>query len=422
MDNKRGEMGTSTLIILIASILVIVSILFSIFSTMDFLVSSSYKNSKLSNNYISKGIHIVSVDAFDGTNEYFDEFYLTVNLLPDSQEIDFDKLLVSVNTKDSSNSLIYRNGTPTSGAGGYESFAEDTLNQDLVADYSSQSVQINPGSFLNLNVDIDGDGNTNDLVATCDSVGTFCDLAYSDVALIFNLSSAGIQYAWLNDTTNSLVDISPAGLVALDISYSPIGDGSYGFISTSGTKVAFQQHVMTPTGPFDIYAQPIALANDIDLDGLTDYIVTNDTDLRIFPSSERVSIDISLGGDISSGSVALSINQDLYLTNGTYIGNIVISGTGSGGIIPDSSIRITPTNSGSGYYQIEYLISASDHLEGRLNRGEVAKIFIDSPQRILPDNEVKFSFIVPEGVTFPVSVFSGHTIRSSELITLYPQI
>ncbi len=422
MNQKRGELATSTLIILIATILVITGILFAIFSNLDFLSSTSYKNLKLTDNYISKGIDVVTIDASDGRNDYFDSYFATIQVLPDSEQVDFRRMELSIHTSRTSAALTYRNGTPTQGPGGYETFAVDSLGEALVADYDYQVIQINPGSFRNLNYDIDGDGDTNDYVATCDSIGTFCAAAYNDVALIFNLSTAGIQYAWLNDTSGSLVDISPSGPVALDISYAAIGDLPYGFITTVDTKADFTQHTMTPTGPFFIYAEPIVLQNDLDLDGFTDYVVTNDTHLRIFPSSEKLSIDVALGGDISAGAVVLNVNQDLYLSNGTYIGNLELSGTASNGQLPDSTVRITPNNEGTGYYQVEYLITSPMHLTDRLTRGEVAKIYVDSPHRMGPNQDIRFNFIVSEGVSFPVTAFTGHTIRAAQFISLYPKI
>jgi archaellin len=420
MNNKRGELATSTLILFLAIILITITVIFALVSRLGDLSSDSYQNLKLTEKFVSKGLEINLVKGADGRNGHFDEYHVTVQLLPDSKEISFDELQLSIQTPNAHAVLDFRNGTPTPGGLGYYTSALETLDA-LEANVDLSSIQINFGSLRNLNFDIDGDGDTNDFVGTCDSIGTLCDLAYSDSALIFQLSSAGTQYAWLNDTSGSLVDISPAGAVPIDIDYSPIGDGSYGFITTYDTKANFLAHTLTPTGPFYIYASPIELANDIDLDGSSDFIVTNNTHARVFPSSQKTSIDIPLGGDIS-GTLAVSISQSLVLDNGTTMGILDISGTATGGVIPADAITYTPARDGVGFFQIEYLLTSNNHLPDRMVRGESAKIYIDAPYGMEANDQIRFNFIVDDGVSFPVTVFTGHTITARQYIDLYPKI
>lgn len=426
MRSKRAEISTSTLIIIIASILILVVVISAIFSYLDFFSSEGYNNVKFTSNYVSTGVEITSVEGSDGRNEYFDEYFVNIKSVPDSQPINLEGLNVLLKTKYSNALLSYRNGTPVFGPGGYETlstdyFLETTSSFDY---YEPTTYQIQPNVFAPLNIDLDGDG-INDEVATCD--GTLCDPSFSDIAIVFNLSTAGLQYSYLNDTSGNLVNISSGIVVPINISYSYIGSETdpYGFITTYDTKPLFPAHILVAdpgTGPFYVYGNPTQLANDLDGDGVREWSVLNDTHLRIFPTSERISIDVPLGTNISSGSSSLDIEQDLNLSNGTFIGTIVIDGSARFGIISEDAIQITPTASGVGWYQVQYLITSdSSHQQGFINRGETVKIFVDAPYKMQANDEISFNFVTPRGVSFPITVFTGHTIKGANLVNLYPR-
>ena len=71
---------------------------------------------------------------------------------------------------------------------------------------------------------------------------------------------------------------------------------------------------------------------------------------------------------------------------------------------------------------MEYLLTSQFHLIDRLVRGEIIRIFIDAPYQMTSDDQIRFNFIVGEGVSFPITAFTGHTIPASEYVRLYPKI
>ena len=92
---------------------------------MDFLTTDSYTKVKDTTKFVSKGVEIVSIDAYDGSNNYFDEYYVIVQMLPDSAQIDLRSTHISLETSQAHSLLQYRNGTPSWGGGGYEPLSEE---------------------------------------------------------------------------------------------------------------------------------------------------------------------------------------------------------------------------------------------------------------------------------------------------------
>ena len=126
MRTNRGELATSTLIIIIATLILIAGFLYGYFNEMDNLVSDSYQNVKFAESSLTKGFEIIKVEAADGRLNSYTEFYLVVRLLPDSDEIDFNSMNVLVKMHNWSSSLNYRAGDPVQNDSGYVGYANGT--------------------------------------------------------------------------------------------------------------------------------------------------------------------------------------------------------------------------------------------------------------------------------------------------------
>lgn len=126
MKGKKAEVSTSTLLIIIAVLILAAGFMSIYFSELYDLTSTSYSNTKITETKITKGFTVFQVDAYDGSNGYYDEFYLNARLLPDSDPIALDQTNIFVRIANWSSSLGYRSGSPVQNDSGYVSYANET--------------------------------------------------------------------------------------------------------------------------------------------------------------------------------------------------------------------------------------------------------------------------------------------------------
>ena len=126
MRTKRGELATSTLIIIIATLILVTGFLYGYFNEMDDLVSESYTNVRFTESSLTKGFEILEIEAADGRSNGFTEFFLTTRLLPDSGEVDFNSMNILVSMHNWSSGLIYHSGDPVQNDSGYVGYANGT--------------------------------------------------------------------------------------------------------------------------------------------------------------------------------------------------------------------------------------------------------------------------------------------------------
>lgn len=412
-----------TLILLLAVILITATVVGVLFVQLDFFSNSGFTNTEATKDRVSTGSKVLQINGYDGRDGYFSEFQALFRTLPDTEPIKLNNTQIMLKTKYDSIALSYREGTPARGTNGYVSYGTEEFGTVSTHDnwYNNTADQINNIVPVNIGIDLDNDG-VSEEVYVCD--GTNCP--YNGIALAVNLSSQGIHYAFFNDSFGSLVNVS-GGDAVLDISKSPIGDGTYGFISIKGTMGTLGAQPYTfgwadPVEDFYFYKNPQKLSSDLDGDNLSDYMVLNSTHVMIFFSSDPVASTVSLGTDISTFPASLDVSSQLLLS-GASVGTITLSGsTTSANVIPDSaSFNIVPLLAGTGYYMVTYLDQPTLQT-GLLARGDTVRVYIDTPYQVGANEEVGLSMVVTQGVDFPVTLFTGHTIPYAREVLLYPKI
>jgi len=165
-----------------------------------------------------------------------------------------------------------------------------------------------------------------------------------------------------------------------------------------------------------------ALAEDLDDDGLTDYIYVLNLSALMLNLSANGSIPINLdSGNISlvgsnvvaSGAVA-SIGSTTYATidlNAT----IAVANT----IPANGTFTVTPYRLGEGYFSVVYEQKGTNWVNGNLQRGDVIRLCYESPRRVFEDEEIRLNFI-PKIGTSTLTQFVTPDVISTERVYLYP--
>jgi len=125
-NQKRGEMGLSTLILFLATILVSTITAQVLIQTATNLQSTALNVGKQTQRQISTFVNVLSISADDGSvNSKIENIYTQIRLAPGSQPIKLEDILINIHTTNSHAELIYRNGTCINDSTGFET----NLNQ-----------------------------------------------------------------------------------------------------------------------------------------------------------------------------------------------------------------------------------------------------------------------------------------------------
>jgi flagellin-like protein len=167
------------------------------------------------------------------------------------------------------------------------------------------------------------------------------------------------------------------------------------------------------------------LAEDLDDDGLDDYIFHNSTIIRVNLSSQpNFFWNISMGCDLTGASetdVRCEI-EDARIGNSTDVYGYVdlIGGANENDTIQDNmTFTVTPYNEGEGYFSVEYEQEGTNNVQGNLQRGDVIKICYESPRNIGQDEMVRINFIPKIGTATLTEMITPDVI-STNRVYLYP--
>lgn len=165
------------------------------------------------------------------------------------------------------------------------------------------------------------------------------------------------------------------------------------------------------------------LEEDLDEDGAQDTVQIGDyqTITFTFSTAGQINATIDSGLMNESGSDIAADNVAIQHSNGTVYGYLNISATTSvANEIPASgSFRVTPAEEGTGYFTVEYLQQGTNWVNGNLQRGDLIKIYYESPGSIGESEEVRVNFI-PKIGTATLSQFVAPDVMSTERVYLYP--
>jgi flagellin-like protein len=168
------------------------------------------------------------------------------------------------------------------------------------------------------------------------------------------------------------------------------------------------------------------LNDDLDDDGLDDYIFHNDTHIKVNLSSQPSLLwNVSMGCDLDITAPATDERcelEDGRIGNSTDIYGYVdlVGGTDTNhSIMSNMTFKVTPYNEGEGYFTAVYQQEGTNHIDGNLQRGDLIKICFESPRDIGQDESLRLNFIPKVGTPTYTEAYTPDVI-STNRVYLYP--
>ena len=166
-------------------------------------------------------------------------------------------------------------------------------------------------------------------------------------------------------------------------------------------------------------ASPYRLEEDYDDDMSDDFLTIN--------ASGAISIDFStsdtlyLAGESVCDNAANQTIQTTVAVNSAEIADVIFDIVCSDNTVygDNSSITVTPTRLGQGYFTVEYLQRGANPIDGNLQRGDVIRICYEAPKEITEDEKIRLNFI-PKIGTPTLTEFITPEVISTERVYLYP--
>jgi flagellin-like protein len=177
--------------------------------------------------------------------------------------------------------------------------------------------------------------------------------------------------------------------------------------------------------PEIVNSTPLALEEDLDDDGLTDYLYLSNMTVLVWTLnlSSQGLLNVSGGQDISDASTAaVDVAVTGTFSNGTMIFaylTAVGSTNTNNSIDEDVQVTLTPKRDGEGYFAGVYEQQGTNHVPGNLQRGDIIRFCFESPGAITEDEEVRLNFI-PKIGTATLTQFVSPDVISTERVYLYP--
>lgn len=112
MRNKKAEMGIGTLIIFIALLLVAAIAAGVLIQTAGSLQEKALTTGDQAKGQIATNVRVIEVSATDGQTGTLREFQQLMKLSPGSDSIKLDQVLLTVNTFNTTTSLLYQTASP----------------------------------------------------------------------------------------------------------------------------------------------------------------------------------------------------------------------------------------------------------------------------------------------------------------------
>jgi len=429
--SKRGELGFETLVIVIALLLIA-----SLAASMLLVQASKYK-SKGHGVYRDARDHsivaiqvpsIIGEDARDGDVEIL---HMMMKLMPGSYEIPLDMIFVMVNLEGEKATLQYRdNGSFTLGNDGFNTWIpqEFGLLDNFEYNYDT-AFTLDDGNARNLGFDLDKDG-LDDSVTVCgpdNPSGPYtCAIGNRGTHLAFLLtgSSTWVETPMVLDN-GSFADISSAGPgnpVNLNVNFAQIDNASGGFFTLGGTAQSAAYEIGWDGETFLLYSVPEQLNEDLDDDGLDDYMGISATEAIII-LSRAGSVSIPLDANISDAPDSIDIEKSIKVGSETF-GTLQMTGyIDTDDIVPENvTVLITPERLYEGYFTIEYVKKSRDYIYGNLIPGDIVAVHLEAPRGIVYSDKVSIHIMDGMASTMPVSFAVKDTFRNEEKVQLYPTV
>ncbi|MBD3209019.1 hypothetical protein GF367_01200 [Candidatus Woesearchaeota archaeon] len=162
----------------------------------------------------------------------------------------------------------------------------------------------------------------------------------------------------------------------------------------------------------------IDLGEDYDMDGAADQVNLNASGfLQFWFSSGEQYV---LPGVNCSGA-AHDVSGTYTATGSEFVEHVTFAGTcGDNNASTDNvTITVTPTSLGEGFFTVTYLHEGTMHVPGRLQHGDVIRMFFEAPREVEKDELVRLDFIPKVGTPSMVKFASPEVITTSRVF-MYP--
>ncbi|RMF05532.1 hypothetical protein D6764_04485 [Candidatus Woesearchaeota archaeon] len=193
--------------------------------------------------------------------------------------------------------------------------------------------------------------------------------------------------------------------------------GTYERDAISGYNTRDEQEI----GVLGNTSNNVTLEEDLDQDGSRDYMRVMGGGIFQFNLSTAGLINISSGADLSAADTTVTLTSSAIQRSGTVYGYLTVNGTTDSAYhFPlSANITVEPYPYGTGYFTVEYLQQGSNWVNGNLQRGDVIKVYYESPGKVGEAEEVRVNFI-PKIGTATLALFTTPEVMSTERVYLYP--
>lgn len=173
---------------------------------------------------------------------------------------------------------------------------------------------------------------------------------------------------------------------------------------------------------------PVLLDNDLDDDGLDDYVYVHEDGavlvFNISNNSSSIYANVSLGQNISGAGetpVTLDVNQSGIQVGESTYGTILVLGTTSTNSTIDASVNTTlvPANIGSGYFTAKYLERGPDWVAGTMHYGDVIMIYFEAPRPLVTQELLRLNILPSIGNFVKIDVTTPDVMTTRD-VYLYP--
>ncbi|USN45705.1 MAG: hypothetical protein H6502_01070 [Candidatus Woesearchaeota archaeon] len=432
MVGKRAVAGLGLVLVVLSMIIIAGFVSLVIIRTSGSFQETTIQAGNSVNSNVASHLLVTEITATDGTDSYLEDVQVVAHLTPGSDIMSLSQLTILAGASDASSSYQYA-GVDAEAAysfTGYTIYSDQEFDELHAPFYGTNKVQIGFFAFVNLNVDIDGDG-INETARSCRSdVGNLATNPCFGQAsrtrwLMINVSSAGIQYVRPVNASggvrligsgggqfgNFLTNISGYGLISI-----------FGKNNNSNGINANQVH---------LFRNPYYLANDHDNDQEYEWMGLNESHAIFFFSSDgNVSVQynstegvaVPLGGDISSIGATFDKSRTSFTTlAGDPAGYLETYGltTAKRTIDAGDTFTVSPPSVGQGTFAVTYAKRGPDYSLGSVHEDDVIKIHFRLPSSIEGGESFDIRLIPRTGTTEEVVVTAPEAINQ-ELEYVWP--
>jgi len=176
---------------------------------------------------------------------------------------------------------------------------------------------------------------------------------------------------------------------------------------------------MVSAGDIKVYRSRSEI-DDLDDDSLQDYLVLNRTHI-IIQYGNGYNFTQVFDAPIADAFAVQDMSIDIEDQNGEDVGDLVIEGTTSTRWIVDENMTFTiiPAKTGTGYFSVEYLKESKNHIDGNLEKGDIARLYWESPRPISEDEEVLIRLIPKVGSATNIKIITPD-VMTEDKIYLFP--